>query len=471
MPQNTDDIIRFLQSQDQAVISDMLKDLITEHKLREGGEQKELYERYKQSEEGVPVMTKHYENWEKAKEFLLNDFYGDIVDLKTGYMGNAIIIEVDKDTAGRDAQMDFLRVFGKTENSTDQNSELVKLSAMTGKAYRLLFVRAGEAKMMNLDPWETVVYYDASMLMPEFAMRYFTIQSKEGDAMETRTLVEWYDDQMITYYREDGDGQFVVDTNQPRTGDFAGQGQQPHLFQGVPVIEFPNNKEGLAEPQKALSLIDAYDDIISSSTSEVEQLRMAYMWMRGMGMNLTSELEAQMEQTGVIPVPEGGDVGFVGKNLGGAAGFVETIMAEIRRNIYSFSKSIDLSQDRGGDMRVIGWQIALLRMEMSAQVTERKFTKGYREQDRLLTLFWSENGRVQIDPMTLEYVFTRKFPKDIDMEIDTLVKGIGVLPLETIYGLMSFIENPKELAERFREERPETGTIDQALENAESDLG
>jgi len=45
------------------------------------------------------------------------------------------------------------------------------------------------------------------------------------------------------------------------------------------------------------------------------------------------------------------------------------------------------------------------------------------------------------------------------------------LPLETIYGLMSFIENPKELAERFREERPETGTIDQALENAESDLG
>ena len=470
MPQTTEDILAAIESDNIAIISDMLKNLITTHKLNEGGEQKQLYERYKQSVEGVPVLTKDYENWEKVHKFLPNDFYGDIVDLKTGYMGNAIIIEVDKDAEGRDAQMDFLIAFGKEENTTDQNSELVKTAAISGKSYRLLFVREGEAKIMNLEPWETVVYYDASMLMPEAAMRYFTIEEQEGDGMQRRHRVEWYDDKMITYYRESTGGDYVKDTSQPREGDFAGTGEQPHFFDGVPVVEFLNNKEGLAEPRKAINLIDAYDDIMSSAASEVEQLRMSYMWLRGMGMVVDPELEDQMKQTGILPIPEGGDAGFIGKDLGGAAGFVETIMGEIRRNIYSFSKSIDLSNDMGGDMRVIGWQVALLRLEMSSQVTERKFTKSYRDQYRMLTTFWAGNDRTDIDPLTLGYVFTRKFPKDVDMEIDTLVKGMGVLPLETVYSLMSFIENPKELAEKFLVERPEMASIDQALTDAESSL-
>ena len=72
-------------------------------------------------------------------------------------------------------------------------------------------------------------------------------------------------------------------------------------------------------------------------------------------------------------------------------------------------------------MRVIGWQVALLRLEMSASVTERKFKKGYNRQFQLLTDFWSEMGKITIDPKDLRYTFTRKFPKDIDMEIDTLI--------------------------------------------------
>ena len=474
MPQNTESIIR--QIQNDATVNDMLHDLIDKHKSREGGRQQQLYQRYAQDEAGVPVLSKKFANYEKVHMRIPNDFYGDIVDLKTGYMGNAIVVEIDPGAMGdneHQMQVDFLDDFATLESTTDQNSELVKMAAAAGKAFRLLYSNDGVAHIMNTDPWECEVFYDASLVTPQAAMRYWQVEEPGvgKPEREMRYRVEWYDETNITYYRETRDGIFVKDMSMPETGDFARSGQQPHFFSGVPLIEFPNNREGLAEPQKAINLIDAYDDVISDATSEVEQLRMAYMWMRGLGMSLDEELENQMTQTGILPMPTDGAAGFIGKDLNGAAPFIQYVLSEIRRNIYSFSKSMDLSEDRGGDMRVIGWQINMLRMEMSAQVTERKFRKSYFRQYRLLTDFWRLNGSPNINSLDLRFTFTRKFPKDIDMEIETLVKASTVLPLETAYGLMSFIDKPDEMAEKFREERPELQNILDQLDNAESEVG
>jgi len=477
MPQNTDDILRAIQSDNQVIVSNMFRDLIDEHKRNEAGTQKKFWLRYKQERSGVPIYQKEFANYEKCVERVPNDFYGDIVDLKTGYMGNEIIIEIDDRRIGEtaaDEQNAFLTRFAHRESTGDANSELVKMAAITGKAYRLLYAAAddADAHIMNIDPWEAVVYYDARMDRPSYGMRYWQVDVREfgmtrkSEIKESkRYRIEWYDETFVTYYMEDDQGLIVLDESKGTVG------RQPHFFAGVPLIEFKNNEEALSEPKKVVDLIDAYDAITSDATSEVEQLRMAYMWARGAGMKLNAEFERQLEQTGIWPLPQDGEIGFVGKNLGGAAPFVMEILGEIRRNIYSFAKSIDLSQDKGGNMRVIGWQIAMLRLEMSAQVTERKFKKSYNRQYEMLTAFWRENKRVAIDPYSLRYVFTRRFPKDIDQEIDTLVKGMSVLPLETIYALMSFIDNPAELAKKFKEERPEMQSIISGLENAESELG
>ena len=409
MPQNTAEITRLLKSDNQAIISDMLKDLIKSHKMGAGGKSAELYKRYKQDRDGVPVFGKKFQNYEKAHYRIPNDFMGDMIDLKTGYMGSEVTIEVDEKKVG-DAehvtQSEFLRDYSQQENSLDLNSELVKMAAITGQAYRMLFLAAGNdaAHQMNSDPWETVVYEDASLKRPTLAMRYFDMDEirtnpTSGEQKEDkRTHVEWYDEEFITYYTENDSGFFVRDLSKPASGNFMHTGRQPHFFDGVPIIAFPNNQEMLSEVAKVLELIDAYDNIISDATSEISQLRMAYMWIRGAGMKLNPEFEDQLEQTGVMALSEDGEIGFASKNLGGASEFVQAVLGEIRRNIYSFAKSLDLSQDKGGEMRVIGWQLNMLRMEMSAQVTERKFKKGYNQQFKLLTEFWRTKQSTTIDP-------------------------------------------------------------------------
>lgn len=483
MPQNTADIIKTIQNDNERVVSKMIWDLIDSHERGFGGEARSIYKRYCQDRDGVPVFSRTFANYEKVHRKIPNDFVGDIVDLKTGYMGNEVVVDIDKRKVTTESEQEeksmFLQNFAQIEDTVDMNSELVKMATITGKAFRLLYVGTdGRAHMQNVEPWETDLFYDASIHEPTMGIRYYKVTETtvrmDSVAVGTRTSnvtqtkryrVEIYDANFVTYYRENESGIFILDVSKPAVGAYIGKGRQPHFFSGVPIIDFPNNKEDQSEVGKVLELIDAYDAILSDSTSEVEQLRMAYMWAKGAGMKISAELDKQLQQTGIWPLPADGEIGFASKNLGGASEFVQSVLGEIRRNIYSFAKSMDLSQDKGGDMRVIGWQISMLRMEMSAQVTERKFKRGYNRQYSLLTNFWRGKREIDIDPLSLRYIFTRKFPKDIDQEIDTLVKGMDVLPLEKLYSLMSFIDNPKELADQFRDEKSEMQNILKALDN------
>lgn len=460
--QTTADILRVLNEDRMDITSAMLHDLIDQNELERAGRERAMHDRYTQ--DSVPVQSKVFADYEKVAERIPNDFFGDIVDVKTGYLGNEISITINEKLVENDAerqrQAEFLHKYALMNRSADRNSELVKGAAMSGRWFRLLYSTPDRgARVMNVPAWECNVYRDAGIDEPTFGMRYYKVEEKTyvptgagatRPNAKKRWRVEWYDRQFVTYYRENWAGRFELDDSR---GLGATPGRQPHLFDGVPLLEFRNNEEGMAEAEKALELIDAYDNIMSDATSEVEQLRMAYMFLKGSGMLVDSDFIKRLRQTGIFPLPVDGDLGFASKDLGGAGTFVKQILDEIRRNIYAFAKSIDLSEDRGGDMRVIGWQIALLRMEMSSQVTERKFRSSYLQQYELLTKYWRKFGQSAIDPYTLRFEFTRKFPRDLAQEVTTLLEAQQALPLEAAYGLMSFIEDPKEMAEKFREEQ------------------
>jgi SPP1 family phage portal protein len=277
---------------------------------------------------------------------------------------------------------------------------------------------------------------------------------------EKRKLIylEWYDEQYITYYIGEKETKHTDKYTFRLDVERIPGGRQKHLFSGIPVIPLLNNEESQAEAEKAISLIDAYDTILSDTTSEIEQLRLAYLWVKNMGSNITDKFLERVEQTGVFPLQENGEVGFAQKVLDDAV--IQNTLAEIRQNIYQFSKSIDLTKDMGGDMRVIGWQVNLLNLENSCKVTERKFIKGLREQYRMLTEFWRrfKNG-VEIEYLDLEFVFNRNFPKNIADEAKTLIDLLSSVSRKTAYGLMSFIDDADKEVAAWEEEKEKNSPL------------
>lgn len=467
MIQTTAEITEAIQGGNIDFTSQMLKHLITEHRGGEGDRIKGLWKRYKL--EDPPIKSLPVANYEKVVRRTANDFFADIVDTKAGYMGNQVSVnlnrevykrgdKIDEERFGRDREK--LRLWQIRSYSEDLNSELVLYAAACGIAYRLLYIPQGSMvpMMKNLDPWEVIYIYDQSIDEPQVVIRYYTIKGVEFGPMadyKEYTVAEWYDDTNITYYIDDGKLNFKLDETK------GSGGIQPHLFDGIPIIPFENNKLRKAEPEKVLDLIDAYDAIVSSTTSEIEQLRMAYMFLKGAGLLVDDAFMKSLEQTGIFPLEENGEVGFINKQLADAP--VHNLLAEIRKNIYQFSKSIDMSKDFGGEMRVIGWQVALLNLENSSKITERKFTRGLINQYRLLSAFWD----FEVDPYKLEFVFTRNFPRDIKAEAETLQLLLNSVSTETAFSLMSFIDDAEIEKRKIEEEQGPYRGIDgdSGLEN------
>lgn len=456
---NNEEIKAIVEQDETALISAMLEDLIEGHRARTGAKQRALAKRYEQ--EGLPIQTRRTRNPNKIDERVPNDFYADIVDTKTGYMGNEVLVTLKKerfvtDDGGTVPEYDrlsqALEDFQTLNFAVDQNSETVKAAAVAGSSYRLLYVPEGrnEVRMVQIPSYEGIMVVDESLGETEYFLRYYYVTDHEYDKVtghsesNRRTVVEWYDREMITYYIDDGHGNFVVDVSKGNGGE------QPHLFDGVPVIEFPNNEERQAEPEKVVALIDAYDTVLSATVSEIEQLRLAYLKYRG-GEAVDNDFIQLLEQTGVLPLPPDGDAAFITKDI--AIEAVKVILDEIRRNIYQFARSIDLSKDFGGDLRVIGWQVALLNLENSCKVTERKFKKALLQQYQLVAQKWREWGVADLNPLDLQFTFTRNFPKDLASEAKILLDLLGSVSRKTAYSQMSFIDDPEAEIEAYEAER------------------
>ena len=451
----TEDIIQGIKVDDEAVVSRMLHDLVNEHRNGRGNQIRNFERRYEQR--GLPIQTRVTRNPNKIDERIPNDFFSDIIDTKQGYMGNEVTVDLPEGTT---AQLEALKRFHRLNDAVDQNSEMVKAAARDGVGYRLLYIPEGlnEIRTKQLPASETVTYEDESLGTTVYAMRYWYVDDVvfQGarDYKTKRTVVEWYDKENITYYIDDGQGNYKIDRNKGREVETeegrSKTGVQPHLFNGVPIIKFRNNEEGQGEAEKVLSLIDAYDTIVSATVSEIEQFRLAYLALKDAGGTVTDDFMRRLEQTGVFPLGPNGDAKFITKDA--AVESVKIVLDELRINIYQFARSIDLSKDYGGDLRVIGWQVALLNLENSCKVTERKFKQSLLDEYQLISQKWAEWG-VQIDPLDLEFTFTRNFPKDLGSEAKILLDLLGTVSRKTAYSLMSFIGDPEAEAEAYDEER------------------
>lgn len=432
---NTEQISKLIAngSPMQAIFRDLLDEYSFENNLM-----KVMHEEYKGD---VPIKSREfaYNQGEKVDRQLPHDFRGYIVDTLTGYLfGNPIKYQVDDhvyEIAGygeeqakalKDIANEHFNMFYKKNSLDDLDSETGKYASICGTAARLLYVRegSGDVRIMNVPPWECIFIYDASLDEVQYAMRYYDMKNEDGKLI---THIEWYDSTYVTEYEDDGEGTYVVVKE-----------EQPHLFDGVPLIEFPNNEERQGDFVKVRDLIDAYDTVVSDVQSELEEQRLAYMVF--MGAMVDEETIEKAKQTGAFNVPEGGAVQYLVKNLNDMA--IENQKRNLKESIHKFSKTVDMSDEnfsgasQSGESRK--WK--LLAMENRTITKERKFSKSLRSQFELLYSVWDTKS-TPIPNGSIYWTFDRNLPIELSSEADILVKLKGVVSESTRLGLASFIDD------------------------------
>lgn len=430
------------------VQSEIIKDLIEGH-ASSRRRMVSLYERYKGTSEGVPVLTRTFEDENKINNKLNNDFISDIVDTKVGYFaGQPISYMLDKTRFKvSDGEKEILRSdyeertkliadFMSRNNIEDLDAETAKMATICGYGARLCYVgKDAQEYVMNILPWETVFITDISINEPQYAMRYYKVKvrPKPGAEWVEKWRVEWYDDKYITFYIENDNHDFVLDDGEPVN-------PLPHLFDDVPLFGFPNNEELQGDCEKVLNLIDGYDNTLSDVNSEIEQFRLAYL--ATYGINLDEDTLEKARKTGAFGFPDKEcKMEFITKMLDDSV--VEHHLDRLEDNIMRFAKSVNFSDEKfAGQQSGISLRYKMLALESKCIVAERKFAAALSKMFKILATAWKTKG-IEFDHNDIYFKFTRNFPLNLMDEAQTTSQLRGNVSELTRLSLLSFVDNPE----------------------------
>lgn len=391
-----------------------------------------LYERYKADPQGPAIFSREavkYEDFEtggnvrrlddKVNNKLNNAFDVDIVDTKVGYMfGHPINYNMDdKDSPLKKEIETFLL----RNNVEDADAELGKMAAICGVSARLAYIdKNGDERVKNLNPWE-VIFIGEEVHEPEYTLRYY----KRGDDQ----YAEFYDSSDIYFYSSTNGTSFVQTE------------VKPHLFEYNPLFGVANNAELKGDAEKVLSLIDAYDRTLSDASNEIEQYRLAYLILKGMGAD--DETLANLKKTGILELlDKDDDVQYLTKDVNDQ--MIENHLNRLEENILRFAKSVNFTDISFGGQQQSGVALKykIMSLEAKSIIMERKFISSLRYQFKVIFSAWAKRKGIGADDyLNVWFAFKRNIPINILDEADSTGKLKGVVSERTRLSLLPFVDS------------------------------
>ncbi|MCY8918054.1 phage portal protein [Bacillus atrophaeus] len=454
------------QIKQSGITPELISSIIEAHKP-DHTRMKQLYDRYMAEVQGVPILNRkaiEYEDFEtgrvkridhKVNNKLNNSFDSEIVDTKVGYLfGHPIIYEFDdkRETGTTSPVKQLIDDFNTLNNTADEDSEWGKMATICGYGARLAYVdRTGAERIKNIDPWEAVFISDGNIHEPEYALRYFSVYNGQQKA-------EFYDQKYVYYFSTKDSSAFTLDE------------KKLHMFDGCPLFGLANNKELKGDAEKVLSLIDAYDRTLSDASNEIEQYRLAYLILKGLGAD--EETLEQLKETGILELyDEKDDVSYLTKDINDA--IIENHLDRLEENILRFAKSVNFSDESfGGTVTGVAMKYKLMALENKCITMERKMTAALRYQYKLIFSAWGTRKKADASEyLKVWFGFKRNFPANVLEEAQTTAQLKGNISEETRLSLLSFVDDVQYELQKMQEEEEEYRNSMPPLTDISTDSG
>lgn len=378
------------------------------------------------------------------------DYYGDIIDLKQGYMGEAIEINYKGE---QEIIIDSLNSFIRSNKLKVLNSQTIEISSVEGISHRLLYTKDGFIKSKNLHGWQVVYDYEDDIYDPDFAYYFYSEQALSDT--EPTNYCNVYDRTNVYYFRQEKvDKRSMQKAQDNYGGAYILQDEQPHNFNQVPIAPFPNTSNWEGNCFQAVGLMDLYDEIMSDTAGELKAARLAYLKLWGdlqTGKNVNGDkipIPDYLREFGTMIFKtdaEGkpmGDASFLEKTIDDAA--VEHMLDRLRSHIYEVSSSIDLKELSAAE-RVFSIRASIMRPENNAMTTENYFITGMNKIIDLWLYWLKEYNNIKIDGSEFEVIVGRVFPQDAEAQAKIFSIYAPILAIEDALKLAE-ISNAKEIS-------------------------
>ena len=379
--------------------------------------------------DGVPIFAKPKLGTTKVNNKLHTPFDRALISTNSGYFAGITptISTENEDDDLNSYHLDSLIM------------EMTQTAVGRGSGYTLLSAQEGELYINPISDWSSVVMYDYISKEPVFGVVYEKILIEDTDERP---------DEYSSY------NVWVYDNSTVKTGTLRGQSYTPkieeiHGLNSVPLVEFANNTERVGDVELTLSLQDAYDIANSDLSSEISQLRLAYLKIKNEGMDFSNEDLSRLTQTGVLLLGKDGDADFIEKSLNATP--VEQLKSDLEKDIFNYSLSYNPDKENGGDVTAFQIQQSMTKMEESAIEREKVFTNSIKRIINMISGFTNLTGQGIAEFESVQY--NRNVPSNIINDLKGMKEAGLILDQRTLAEKAPIELDYDEIAERIAEEK------------------
>jgi len=417
---------------------DDLTKMILHHQNQQRPRLKTLQEYYKGNNENILVDKRRRED-HLADNRATHNFAKYVSQFIQGYMVGVPI----KTSYPNDGVDEHLRDINRYNDADEHNSDLVLDQSIYGRAYELIYRnQQDEVKFTALSVMETFVIYDDTVeFNPIAAVRYVSKHFEE------ETTVHLYTNREERIYSFDSSRNLKLKEELHRHYD------------GIPVIEYENNKYRQGDFEDVLTLIDLYDSAQSDTANYMQDLNDAMLKITGYLDLDTEEAKKQKDANIILLQPEQStegkfsdvDAEYIYKqyDVGGTEAYKDRVF----NNILLFTSIPNLLDDTSTNQQSgEAIKMKLFALSQKRATKERLFKKSLRDRYRIIDNILRVASEGSFDVNEISITFTENLPSMIAKDIEWFSKMGGELSNQTMLENLPFIENAQEEIELIEEE-------------------
>ena len=358
----------------------------------------------------------------------------DITDTATGYfMGNPISYT----TTGDQNIEPLLKAFDSA-CIDDVDADLAQDASIYGLSYEYVYAdKNGAPISKETSPANSFIVCDDTIAEEELFGVYYWMQKNSATdeyAFVATVMTEHYIYNMVIEGQGLSGAEHEWSTEEPT----------PHYFGGIPLIEYLNNKEGIGDFEQQISLIDAYNTLMSDRVNDKEQFVDAVLALYGALLGddeqETKAALKKLKEEKLIELPLDAKAEYLTRQMDETG--VETLRKALKEDIYTFSHVPNLTDENfAGTASGVALEYKLLGLEMLTKVKERNYRQGLRKRIELYCNFLGMKA-LSLEAGAIVPSFTRALPKNLQ-ELSLIVANLdGKVSQRTLLGLLPFVEDP-----------------------------
>ena len=251
-----------------------------------------------------------------------------------------------------------------------------------------------------------------------------------------------------------------------------------HFFGAVPVIAYENNLERQGDFEQITSLIDAYNQLMSSRLTDKKRFVDALLVFFGMTLRDGDESKLVKEKF-LDGAPLDARVEYIQKTFDENS--VQVLADALVREMHKMTMTVDMSDENfSGNTSGQALKLKLLTMNLVARNKMRRMERGLKERFSLYNRWLAVMGEMRpVGVNDIDVVFTVSMPINEAETVQTVTGLQGIVDDQTLLSQLWFIRDPAEAAEAIREQKnenaqrwgvPADGDDEEADEQAESVL-